>query len=198
MKKGYKLYLETERLILRNFRRNDSTDLYEYLSDRENVKFEPYDILSLRDCKNEARLREKNFSYIACELKESGKMIGNLYFNQTMPYEYLTWELGYIFNPKYHKRGFATEASAKVLEYGFDVLGVRRVIANCDVKNLPSAGVMERLQMRLEKCSKEELFFKRDCTGKPIYKDTLQYAILKKEFDEKREAGLYKPENLFK
>jgi hypothetical protein len=34
--------LETERLIIRRFRANDWSDLYEYLSDPQVVNFEPY------------------------------------------------------------------------------------------------------------------------------------------------------------
>ena len=37
-----KIIAETERLLLRRFEEYDLEDLYEYLSDREVVKFEPY------------------------------------------------------------------------------------------------------------------------------------------------------------
>ena len=38
---------ETERLILRKYRESDLQDLYEYLSDPEVVKYEPYKPMSL-------------------------------------------------------------------------------------------------------------------------------------------------------
>ena len=36
------MILETDRLILRRYRGDDLQDLYEYLSDEEVVKYEPY------------------------------------------------------------------------------------------------------------------------------------------------------------
>lgn len=43
----------TDRLIIRKFEPNDWQDLYEYLSDKEVVKFEPYDIYSENQVKFE-------------------------------------------------------------------------------------------------------------------------------------------------
>ena len=36
------IFLETDALVLRRFRESDLEDLYEYLSDGEVVKYEPY------------------------------------------------------------------------------------------------------------------------------------------------------------
>lgn len=41
--------IETERLILRNFEERDLNDLYEYLSDPEVVKYEPYKAMTLNE-----------------------------------------------------------------------------------------------------------------------------------------------------
>ena len=44
----------TDRLIIRKFDKNDWQDLHEYLSDEEVVKYEPYDIYSEDQAKEEA------------------------------------------------------------------------------------------------------------------------------------------------
>jgi ribosomal-protein-alanine N-acetyltransferase len=50
-------------------------------------------------------------------------MIGYVYFKQIDPAEFLTWEIGCIFNPKYYGKGYATEACRRMLQYGFAELG---------------------------------------------------------------------------
>lgn len=49
-------------------------------------------------------------------------MIGHVYLGQLNPKEQMTWELGYIFNPKYHRKGFASKASRAIVEYAFKTL----------------------------------------------------------------------------
>ncbi len=44
--------LNTERLIIRRFEENDWQDLYEYLSDDEVVKFEPYEAFNQEQAKD--------------------------------------------------------------------------------------------------------------------------------------------------
>ncbi len=59
-------------------------------------------------------------------------------------------EIGYIFNPDQHGRGYATEAANAMLRYGFEELGLHRIHARCDLRNSASWRVMERLGMRRE------------------------------------------------
>ena len=44
-----KYILETDRLFLRRFHKEDLTDLYEYLSDETVVKYEPYKVMDMHD-----------------------------------------------------------------------------------------------------------------------------------------------------
>ena len=59
-------------------------------------------------------------------------------------------ELLYGFYPRYWGHGYATEASAVVLRYGFD-RGLDRIVAAADVPNEASARVLQRLGMKLER-----------------------------------------------
>lgn len=174
--------IETKRLTIRRFTPNDWEDLYEYLSDEEVVKFEPYGTLSLEACKIEAISRTGNPAFWAVCLKESGKVIGNLYFTQESPVEFMTWELGYVFNANYQHHGYATESSEALIKYAFEQMGVRRIIACCDPKNTASWRLLERLNMRREAHQLSNVYFKQDDQGNPIWKDTYQYAILASEY----------------
>jgi RimJ/RimL family protein N-acetyltransferase len=59
-------------------------------------------------------------------------------------------ELGWVLDPAYTGRGFATEAVRELLRFCFQDLGIRRVIANCFADNVESSRLMERVGMRRE------------------------------------------------
>jgi [ribosomal protein S5]-alanine N-acetyltransferase len=169
----------TGRLIIRKFEQNDWQDLYEYLSDKEVVKFEPYDIYSENQAKEEAIRRSNNESFYAVCLKENRKLIGNLYLGKG---DFDTWELGYVFNRKYQGHGYATESAKAILDYAFTHLGARRIIAMCSPKNDHSWKLLERLHMRREGLLLQNIYFKTDINGEPIWFDTYEYAMLKAEW----------------
>jgi RimJ/RimL family protein N-acetyltransferase len=173
--------LYTDRLLIRRFEQNDWRDLYEYLSDAEVVKFEPYDVYSEEGAKEEAVRRVSDHNFYAVCLKDSNKVIGNLYFEKG---NFDTWELGYVFNRKYQGKGYATESAAVLMEYAFSKLGARRIIAMCNPKNVLSWKLMERLHMRQEGLLKENVYFKMDSKGEPLWSDTYMYAILKSEWQK--------------
>lgn len=176
------MILETDRLFLRRFCSDDWRGLYEYLSHEEVVKFEPYNVLNEEECKQEAIDRSHNDAFWAVCLKENGKLIGNVYFQRQEPEEFMTWEIGYVFNPKYYGKGYATEACKRVMKYAFEQLGAHRIIGRCDPENLSSWRLMERLSMRREGYFKKPAFFKKSADGKPIWHDAYQYSILEEEF----------------
>lgn len=174
--------LETDRLIIRRFLQEDWKDLYDYLSKEEVVKFEPYGVYDENQCKEEAARRSSDLAFWAVCLKDSNKLIGNLYFSEQNPSIFQTWELGYVFNDEYQGKGYASEACNRLLEFGFEELEVRRVIANCNPLNIKSWRLMERLKLRREGHSLQTVYFKLDKEGNPIWHDTFTYAILRAEW----------------
>src|SRR5690606_11607771 len=86
---------------------------------------------------------------LAAELADTGVVVGDLtLFWHSRTHRH--GEIGFVFNPAYHGRGLATEAARELLRLGFDELGLHRVTARCDARNIRSAAVMERLGMRRE------------------------------------------------
>jgi len=59
-------------------------------------------------------------------------------------------QLGYVFDPAYGGRGYATEAVTAVVAHAFDRLGIRRLTAGCFADNLASVRVLEKVGMRRE------------------------------------------------
>lgn len=182
--------LNTDRLVLRRFNKDDWRDLYEYLSDAAVVRHEPYGVFTEEECKQAASSRANQEFFWAVCLKETGKecgkdagkLIGNLYFQQQNPPEFMCWSLGYVFNPRYHGKGYATESCRAIMEYGFQEMHVRRIAAMCNPENTPSWRLLERLGMRREGHLIKHKFFKRDAQDNPLWTDTFLYAILAEEW----------------
>lgn len=169
----------TERLIIRRFQPEDWQDLYEYLSDEEVVRYEPYGVHTMDQAKETAVKRASNESFYGVCLKKTGKLIGNLYLGKA---DFDTWELGYVFNRSYQGQGLAYESAKALLDYVFEHLGARRIVAMCNPDNHRSWKLMERLSMRREGLLIQNIYFKKNKDGEPIWSNTYEYGILKDEW----------------
>lgn len=57
-------------------------------------------------------------------------------------------ELGYIIDEKYWNKGYGTEICSGLLNYGFNVLGVEKVVARMYPENTGSIRICEKLKFR--------------------------------------------------
>lgn len=176
------IHFETERLSIRNFRPGDWEALYAYLSQDEVLKYEPETANTEAECRAKADERSLGDIFLAVCLKETGQMIGHIYFNQEGPAEFMTWEIGYIFNPSFKGRGYATEAARGVIKLGFETMGAHRIMAMCNPENAASWKLLERLGMRREGHEKKKAFFRRTPEGSPLWHDAYVYAMLEEEW----------------
>lgn len=172
--------IETKRLILRPFREADYDDLYEFLSQQRDAEFEAYPGLTYESCKKQLAQRLGSEDFLALELKETGKVIGNLYCADR---EHQAKEVGYIVNADYRRQGFALEALRAYTAWAFRA-GTHRVYAECDPRNEASWGLLEKAGFRREALFRKDISFRKDQAGKPIWSDTCVYAML--ESDQER------------
>ncbi len=85
--------IETKRLILRPFEESDYDDLFEFLSQLEKDEFEGYPGITYENGKEHLAYRLGSDEYFAIELKETGKVIGNIYCGKR---DFEAREVGYI------------------------------------------------------------------------------------------------------
>jgi RimJ/RimL family protein N-acetyltransferase len=168
------MIIETDRLILSRFQETDLLDLYEYLSNENVVRHEPYKPKTKEETEEELKWRVSTDEMLAVELKENHKMIGNVYIGKR---DFNAIEIGYVFNDKYWKKGHATEACAKIIKHLFDN-GVHRIFAECDPNNPDSWRLLEKLGFVREAHLAKNVYFWRDENDKPIWKDTYVYSLL--------------------
>ena len=166
--------IETDRLILRRYRKEDLQDLYEYLSDETVVRFEPYLPMDLNEVKEDLDWRISTDEMIAVELKSNHKLIGNVYLGKR---DCNARELGYVFNRRYWGQGYAAESCTALIRKAFSE-GVHRIYAECDPCNEASWKLLERLVFTREAHFRQNVFFWRDQDDNPIWKDTYVYSLL--------------------
>lgn len=154
--------LETPRLILRGMQVRDAEDMYAY-SCREDVTryllWSPHrDIGFTREylAYIGQRYRTGDFFDWAIVHRESGHMIGTCGFT-SFDYGSDAGEIGYVLNPEYGSRGFATEAVCRVIGFGFEELHLHRIEARFMQGNDPSLRLMERVGMTFEGWSRDAI-----------------------------------------
>ena len=166
--------ITTDRLIIRKYEEKDLNDLYEYLSDEEVVRFEPYSALSFEETKKNLEWRVSSDEIFAIELKATCKMIGNVFLGKR---ECETLELGYVLNKKFWGNGYAFEACNAMCNKAFSG-GTHRIEANCDPLHSASWKLLERLGFIREGHLRKDIYFRKDENGNPIWKDTYIYSKL--------------------
>ena len=169
--------LQTARLLLRPFRESDLTDLYEFLSQLRDDEFEGYPGITRENAEEHLRERIGSGNYYAVELAGSGKVIGNI---SCIPRDFGAVEVGFIINERFRRRGYALEALSAVIRNAF-AEGVHRVYAECDPRNVPSRRLLEKVGMRREARFRQNIWFRRDERGEPVWKDTFVYAVLESD-----------------
>ncbi len=139
--------LETERLILRRFTREDIPVIYEMMSDPQVNKFVPCRLGSIKDAE---QYFEDNYAgvyrgttgcaYGIC-LKDSGRVIGYIGVKPGEP-----WDLGYGLRPEFWRQGYVSEAARAVIGLMREQ-GLPYVTATHDVENPASGRVMRAAGM---------------------------------------------------
>ena len=140
------MFIETDRMIIRDFGREDISDLHEILGDAETLRYcEPAYGFEKTQKFLEDFCISKNGA-VAAVLKESGKVIGYILFK---PLDEAVYEIGWFFNKKYWRQGYAYEACSELMAYGFREMNIHKIIAETiDVQK--SVPLMEKLGMKRE------------------------------------------------
>ena len=119
--------IETERLVLRPWKLDDLTDLYEYASVEgvgEMAGWNHHKNIEESKVILDSFIRHKKT--FALELKENGKVIGSLGMEELDPDpvvgERYGREIGYVLSKDYWGRGLMTEAVRAVIDYCFTIL----------------------------------------------------------------------------
>lgn len=172
--------IETNRLLLRNFSLEDASALFDYLHEPRASCFLSLRLEDMGAAHKEVRKRSSSDDYIAVCLKRTNQLIGDLFAIRGDESD--TFSVGWNFNARFGGAGLATEAAQALFEYLFTAKDARRLFAYVEVANIASQHLCEKLRMRHEGTFKEFISFEKNSDGRPVFVDTKQYAVLRKEW----------------
>lgn len=169
--------LETNRLFLRPFNKNDVDAVFAMRSDAEVMRFirEPQTKRSEAESWTNlvsSRWKDEKIGFCAVIERASDQFIG--WCGLWRLAESGEIEVGYAVIKEFWGKGFASEAAEAVLAYGFDELNLVKIVAVAVPENTGSRRVMEKLGMTY------------DFIGKFYERDLVHYSITKEEFLEKK------------
>jgi ribosomal-protein-alanine N-acetyltransferase len=176
--------LETDRVILRKMTFADAMDIFEYAANPEVSKYTNWNAhQSVKDTKfflNTVNERYKNSQITDWGIvhKKDQKLIGTCGFVEWDMFHNRA-EIGYALSHKYWRQGYMTEAVMAVMNFGFRKMDLNRIEARCQVENVASSGVMEKVGMKFEGILRQQMLIKGE------YWDLKIYSILRQEFFDK-------------
>lgn len=148
------IYIETKRLILRELEYSDKDDLFEMDADPDvHLFIEINPVKSIDEITTVIGMLKKQYEKFGIArwavvdkfTNECMGWAGLKYFDFPFNYHTNFYDLGYRFKKKHWGKGFATESSTAILDYGFNTLNTETIFAITDPKNENSIKVLTKL-----------------------------------------------------
>jgi aminoglycoside 6'-N-acetyltransferase len=177
----------TDRLVLRRLTRGDALPLAAYRSDPDVARYQswdaPYSLQAARDLvesmSDVAFAQPGEWLHVGVEA--TGVLVGDVAVHVHDDPRQAT--VGFTLAPHVQGHGYASEAVCAVLSLLFEHHGLHRAVADCDVRNVRSAALLERLGMR------REAHHRRSAWSKGEWTDEYVYAVLAEEWLPRRRGG---------
>ncbi|MBP3705042.1 MAG: GNAT family N-acetyltransferase [Clostridia bacterium] len=163
------MYIETNRMVIRNFSMDDLNDMHDIFGDDETMKnCEPAYTLEKTSEFLQKFCIERNGA-VAAVHKETQKVIGYILFKE---YDEEVYEIGWIFNKNFWRQGYAFESCSSVIDHAFNSMKVHKIFAEA-IDGVKSVGLMKKLGMKLEGVQRSQT---KDISGN--WTDLYFYGIL--------------------
>ena len=181
--------VKTARMSLRTYELDDLEAFHDLYSREDVCRYLPWEPMDLDQAraKFEQRIKQTRIEADGDPLvltavdSETGRTAGE-FMLRLQSSDSHQGEIGWIIHPDFQGRGLATEGAQEMLRLGFDELGLHRIAAGCDPRNVASLRVMERLGMRREALFVEAVYVKGE------WVDDIICAILDSEWRARRVA----------
>lgn len=176
------LPLRTERLVLRTAVPADLSALLRYYGDPQVVRHLLHTALDRAGVAEKLAKFETNRApveigdVLTLVVEHDGEVVGDLMLRLIAGDPPSVAEIGWVMNPDYGGRGFATEAARAVIDLGFRHYGLHRIFAQLDARNASSARLCERLGMT------KEAHFRQDFWNKGEWVDSVHYGLLRDDW----------------
>lgn len=180
------LNIQTKRLNIRHLKLSDLSDFHIYRSNPEVTKYQGFDVMTIEEAKNFIEENAtKHFGkagewvQYGIENSETKQLIGDCAIKLDQ-YDTRIAEIGITISHLEQKKGFAKEVLLGILAFLFDKKQIHRVVEIVDAENIASINLLKSAGFKQEGHFIENIFFK----GK--WGSEFQYAMLKREWDERK------------
>ena len=181
------IYLETERLILRDYHEDDFNEYYQLKTDSKTMYYlQDIQLFSKEEAYQDFHKVladmsdfDRKYYFMHIELKDSHEQVGSIGYTvmKDTPVGKIVGA-GYFIYPKFWGKGYTTEAFQRVLEFAFSENNVYRVSTGCLAENIGSERVMQKCGLIKEA---EHIDYEWH-DGK--MKTRLEYRFLKREWEQ--------------
>lgn len=157
--------LETERLILRKILYSDKEAIYNYAKNPNvaehllwNAHQSTFDTIVFLNLIYDAYNKNEAAPW-GIQLKDSDYMVGTVGF-VSWDKEKKEAEIGYALTEELWNKGIVTEAVNKVLEFGFEIMKLDKILSQCNPENVGSFKVLEKTGFNFDGIIEEKLLVK--------------------------------------
>lgn len=150
------LEITTQRLRMRPWEPRDVEDIWPVVSDPAFPKMMSWEAhrskAETAEWIENARAVVATNEEVRWAIEYEGRAIGSIGFHdltwQVRAFRFDRGELGYWLSPAHHKKGFMTEAVQAVVRYGFETIGLHKIVVTCIAENVASRRVIEKSSFR--------------------------------------------------
>ncbi len=143
--------MRTNRLILRNWRPEDLAPFAQMTKDHQVMEFFPATLNKEESDHLAQQFKElidkHQYGFWAVELIEKGQFIGFIGLNN-ITFPEIALEIGWRIAFPHWGKGYATEGAKAALDFAFNTLQAKEVVADAIPSNVRSRAVMKKLGMK--------------------------------------------------
>lgn len=177
--------LETGHYIVRGLTIDDTGKLFDFLRDKETMKFiTPHPVQSVKDMEAEVQKQldryalRKEIPWIILN-KNNGEIAGEFHLHKLNMWHKKA-EMGVVIRKEYQNNGVMTEILEQVLAFGFEKLGLNRIVGDIFAGNQGSEKLLKKYGF-----TKEGVLRQTDFDGER-YHDTVVFSMMRSEYDAKK------------
>lgn len=163
------MYLETERMTVRDFAMDDLEDLQAILGDEETMAYSEPTYTRERTAEFLRQFCVEKKGAVAAVLKATGRVIGYILFHEL---DEGVYEMGWFFNRTCWGKGYALEACKAVVDHAFNQQNAHKIFAET-IDGGKSVGLMKKLGMKPEGIRRSQV---KDRSG--TWADLYLYGLL--------------------
>jgi [ribosomal protein S5]-alanine N-acetyltransferase len=173
--------IESEHYLLRGMTIEDAASMFAFMSDRETMKYiTPHPVNTVAGVEQNIAKSLENFNqkkeipWVIVN-KVNSNVIGMFRFHKLHTWHQKT-EMGVVIHKDYQQKGVMTEILKDILAFGFNKLGLNRIVGDIFADNKGSGRLMEKFGFH-----KDGVLRQTEFDGTRFY-DTVVYSMLKSEY----------------